>query len=523
MMQNILSINRCFELHTQCLGTNSECLNGSLYLQQCSCLSSASNLTILVAMHSPSLRLWSSHQKCCIRTLAVNHQIDLHGLAATYIAFVHSAVDTACSSSLVAIQLATAAILPGAASAALAGGVNLMLAPETTSIAQKAGMLSADGRCKTLDSAADGYGRGEACGLLLLASAHERVPTHVGTQNTGLATIGNEVSEQLVGRPTRSGWVGLIVGSAVGQDGRSSSLTAPNGPAQQAVIRSALQLSTCSPTDIGHVQMHGTGTSLGDPIEVGALSAVFTGSPSQSSISLGAEVHSHTGGKSSGYPLSLMAPKSWVGHSEPASGITSVAHAMASLWQAQALTMIHLRSLNPYVASPLAVHGDRRMAIARQQGPGLVQSVGNGPAGVSSFAFQGTNAHLLMQSPSAATHHPMMSGFSSGNQHKLTWQRQRAWVAPKSHPLLTSAHASTSLPPQQVMMQCRVGGVARLAYLQDHMVAGKASCTWSSILHCSCSSRPSTLLLDSHMAYSNSPALSDADTLNSLQSQQLRF
>ena len=371
-------------------------------------------------------------------------------------------MDTACSSSLVALQLAGAAILPGTASAALAGGVNLLLAPETTSIAQKAGMLSRDGRCKALDAAADGYGRGEACGLLLLASTHSKwAPT----------------SHRWA--PTSGGLLGFIVGAAVGQDGRSSSLTAPNGPAQQNVIRSALQQSTHSPHDVGNLQMHGTGTSLGDPIEVGAASAVFTASglPEADGRSTAMSQVRETADAErglSGHPLVLMASKSWVGHSEPASGVTSMGHALAALTQAAMLPSTHLRNLNPYVASAMTSGGRRSLHAAKQAGPLSNQpsSIGDANAaalaGVSSFAFQGTNAHLVLQRGAAMTD----QGHSQVAHGKLTWRKQRAWAAPRAHPMLISTHMQ--LPPRQVVVVCRVAGNVSLSYLHEHMVTGRA-------------------------------------------------
>ena len=139
-------------------------------------------------------------------------------------------IDTACSSSLVGIHMAFNALILGQCSAAVGSGVNLILHPETFAIAQKAGMLTADGRCKTLSAAADGYGRAEACGTVLLQV------TEVGQQS-----------------------LGFIRGSALNQDGRSSSLTAPNGPSQQDVVKAALQQGAVMPAEMDALQMHGTG------------------------------------------------------------------------------------------------------------------------------------------------------------------------------------------------------------------------------------------------------------------------
>ena len=170
-------------------------------------------------------------------------------------------------------------VAPGQCPAALNAGVNLLLTPNTTAMTQKAGMLALDGRCKTLSPAADGYARADACGVMLLLP-----PAAMG----GGAALA------------------LVVGSAVNQDGRSSSLTAPNGPSQQEVVRLALASAGLAPTAITALQTHGTGTSLGDPIEVGALAAAL--------------VDRRPPGAA---PLALMAAKSWSGHAEPGAGVGS--------------------------------------------------------------------------------------------------------------------------------------------------------------------------------------------------------
>jgi acyl transferase domain-containing protein len=171
-------------------------------------------------------------------------------------------------------------------------------------------MLSPEGRCKTLDAAADGYVRAEACGVFILAP----VLTH-------------KEHKQLPG-PASSSFLALLVGAAVNQDGRSSSLTAPNGPAQQQVIREALaghtlvhtfgeppdHTSHFSPSDVVSLSLHGTGTPLGDPVEIGAAAAVLlAGDALEGSIG---KVH----GRVRKTPLALMSSKSWMGHAEPAAG-----------------------------------------------------------------------------------------------------------------------------------------------------------------------------------------------------------
>ncbi|MGZ9236091.1 MAG: beta-ketoacyl synthase N-terminal-like domain-containing protein, partial [Anaerolineales bacterium] len=160
------------------------------------------------------------------------------------------AVDTACSSSLVAAHLACQSLRTGESDLALAGGVNVILTPELTITFSQARMLSPDGRCKTFDASADGYVRGEGCGVVVLKRLSDAV--HDGDNI-----------------------LGLIRGSAVNQDGRSNGLTAPNGLAQQDVIRQALTNAGVEPHQIGYVEAHGTGTPLGDPIEIASLRAVL--------------------------------------------------------------------------------------------------------------------------------------------------------------------------------------------------------------------------------------------------------
>ena len=162
------------------------------------------------------------------------------------------AVDTACSSSLTAIHLACQSLRCGESDTALAGGTNLLLSPGSSIACSRWGMLSPDGRCKTFDAGADGYVRGEGCGVVVL----KRLADAVRDGDRVLA---------------------VVRGSAVNQDGASSGLTVPNGPAQQALLRQALASARLQPADIDYVEAHGTGTPLGDPIELESLGQVFSG------------------------------------------------------------------------------------------------------------------------------------------------------------------------------------------------------------------------------------------------------
>src|SRR5579871_1575780 len=160
------------------------------------------------------------------------------------------ALDTACSSSLVAVHLACQHLRLGECDLAIAGGVNLILSPEGTVGLSRARMMAADGRCKTFDKAADGYGRGEGCGIVILKRLSDAVAS------------GDEV-------------LALVLGSAVNHDGRSSGLTVPNGLAQEMLINDALKCASVKPADVDYVEAHGTGTLLGDPIEIQALAAAL--------------------------------------------------------------------------------------------------------------------------------------------------------------------------------------------------------------------------------------------------------
>ena len=242
-------------------------------------------------------------------------------------------IDTACSSSLVGAHLAATSFIPGGCPRALVCGVNLTIRAETTAVLSKAGMLTADGRCKTLDAAADGYMRGEACVVHLLEAAG-----------------GDDSGEDAWARAP----VAVLAGTGVNQDGRASSLTAPNGPAQQAVIRAALGAAPeLSPAQISVLEMHGTGTALGDPIEVGAALAVLQPA-------------------AGGQPLSMHSTKSRLLHTEPAAGAVGLASLVRRLGNVGSHETLHLRTLNPYVSSIFNTQRASRQsqvwAVQRQAG-----------------------------------------------------------------------------------------------------------------------------------------------------------
>src|SRR6202044_1855549 len=167
------------------------------------------------------------------------------------------------SSSLVAVHQACQSLRSGECRLALAGGANIILLPETTVALSRAHMMAPDGRCKSFDDSADGFVRAEGCVILVL----KRLSDAIRDRDHVLA---------------------VIRGSAVNADGRSSGLTVPNGPAQEAVLRAALASAALEPTDIDYIEAHGTGTALGDPIEVEAIAAVMsTGRPADRPLSIG--------------------------------------------------------------------------------------------------------------------------------------------------------------------------------------------------------------------------------------------
>ena len=257
-------------------------------------------------------------------------------------------VDTACSSSLVALHLACQGLRLGECDLALTGGVNLILTPELSVNFCKAGMMSRDGRCKTFDESADGYVRGEGGAVIALRRLSDA------------RADGDRI-------------LAVIRGSAVNQDGRSNGLTAPNGPAQEAVIRAALQSADVLPAAIGYVEAHGTGTPLGDPIEVNALGAVLSE------------------GRDASRPVAVGSVKTNIGHLEAAAGIVGLVKAVLALQRREIPPHLHLQTPNPYIDWP-------SLAISVPKVKTTWNPIdGRRLAGVSSFGFSGTNAHVILE------------------------------------------------------------------------------------------------------------------------------
>ena len=264
-------------------------------------------------------------------------------------------VDTACSASLVAVHLACRSLRAEECSLAVAGGVSLMLSPEVTISLSKWGFMAADGRCKTFDASADGFVRGEGGGVVVLKRLSDALAD------------GDRV-------------LGLIRGSAVNQDGRTSVLTAPSGVAQAAVIRQALENGKVAAEQVDYVEAHGTGTVLGDPIEVEALGVVY-------------------GGPTAGtHPCALGAVKANIGHLEAAAGIAGLIKALLCLRHGLIPPQLHFSRLNPH----LSLAGSR-FVIPTEPLP-WPRGGRRRFAGVSSFGFGGTNAHVVLEeAPEIAT------------------------------------------------------------------------------------------------------------------------
>ncbi|BBY38314.1 mycocerosic acid synthase [Mycobacterium mantenii] len=258
-------------------------------------------------------------------------------------------VDTACSSSLVAVHLAALSIWNGECDLALAGGVNIMIGPNTAIAESKSGFLSPDGRCKAFDDSADGYARGEGGAVVVIKPLQRALAD------------GDEIYAQ-------------ILGTAVSQDGRTDGITVPSAEAQEAAITTALRRAGVRPGEVGYVEAHGTGTPVGDPIEVRALANVLAAERPASD------------------PLLIGSVKTNIGHLEAGAGVAGLIKAALVLKHGYIPANLHLKNPIALGSSGLAVAGTSRPF------PGDGRRV----AGVNSFGFGGTNAHVVLAEPPAA-------------------------------------------------------------------------------------------------------------------------
>ncbi len=271
-------------------------------------------------------------------------------------------VDTACSSSLVSIHRAINAIRNGECNLAIAGGINIMIDPTPHISLNKVGMLSPDGKCKTFDESADGYGRGEGLGILLLKPLEKAIrdKDHI---------------------------YGIVKGSAVNHGGKANALTAPNPKAQTEVILSAYRNANIDPIQIGFIETHGTGTPLGDPIEIEGLKEAY-------------KLYSEEYGEKHSdeeHKIALGAVKTNIGHLESAAGIAGLVKLILALYHKTLPPNIHQNKLNPNIDimnSPFFVVNK----LEEWRSP--IDRFGNTlprVGGVSSFGFGGVNAHILLE------------------------------------------------------------------------------------------------------------------------------
>jgi len=275
------------------------------------------------------------------------------------------AIDTACSSSLVATDIALAALARGDCDVALVLGVNVILSPDLYVEECAARMLSPHGKCFTFSKKADGYARGEGCVAMVLQTGEHP-----------------------------HSW-GAILGSAVNQDGRSANLTSPNGTAQQDVIHRALSRASVKPIDIDYVETHGTGTSLGDPLEIAALSSVFDEPGRTKTLALGAV-------------------KNCLGHGEGVAGITGILKVLLCLKHGFVPGNVSLETAEDINPKVLDVKTDFMKIANRFERMPLTEKA---ICGVSGFGFGGTNAHIILQRAAFQKNDNQM-------QEVIRWRRQ---------------------------------------------------------------------------------------------------
>jgi phthiocerol/phenolphthiocerol synthesis type-I polyketide synthase C len=256
-------------------------------------------------------------------------------------------IDTACSSSLVAVHLACQSLRSRESDTALVGGTNLLLSPGPSIACSRWGMLSPEGQCKTFDVSADGYVRSEGAGVVVLKRLDDAVRD------------GNRI-------------LAVVRGTAVNQDGASSGVTVPNGPAQQALLRTALTSSKLKAAEIDYIEAHGTGTPLGDPIELDSLSKVFSD-------------------RENSPPLVIGSVKTNLGHLEAAAGVAGLMKAVLAVRNGYIPRHLNFHQLTTHASAAAS-----RLAVAAE---GIPWPATGRPrrAGVSSFGVSGTNAHVVIE------------------------------------------------------------------------------------------------------------------------------
>jgi len=339
----------------------------------------------------------------------IAYALDLHGPNAV--------VDTACSGSLAAVHLACNSLALHEAETMIVGAANLMLTPDGTISFTKARMLSPDGRCKTYDADADGYVRGEGCAVVVL----KRLADAQAANDPILA---------------------VVRGSAINHDGKSAGMTAPNGPAQVRVVRAALADAGLAPDAVDYVETHGTGTPLGDPIELEALAQAY------------GTAHTHE------RPLAIGSVKTTLGHLEAAAGLAGLLKAALALERER--IPAHRNVVTP---TPLFAWDEHPLEIVRSP---RAWPRGERPraAGVSSFGFSGTNVHVILEeAPAPATRDRRADG-----RARLFCISARSENALRELARRFAAHAATSGEPLDAM--CRTAHAGRATF--THRLAVRA-------------------------------------------------
>ena len=331
-------------------------------------------------------------------------------------------LDTACSSSLVTLHLACQSLRQRECDVALAGGVNLMLSPEMTIALCELQALSPDGRCMTFDARANGYVRGEGCGMVALMRLSDA---------------------RAQGRPIRA----LIRGSAVNHDGKSNGLTAPNGRAQREVIRAALQSAGVSPAEVDYVEAHGTGTALGDPIELRALHDVYC-----AGVQRAGDLH-------------VGSVKTNIGHLEAAASVAALIKVVCALQHGELPRHLHWDQPTPHID-----WAGNRIRVADRHMPWPSMQPGRRVAAVSAFGMSGTNAHLVVEAWTGGTaddpglptsdEAPQIVPFSAHTEASLQHVLDDALVQLRKHPPAPIGDLAHTLRTQRDTQHHRAAFVA---------------------------------------------------------------
>jgi acyl transferase domain-containing protein/NADPH:quinone reductase-like Zn-dependent oxidoreductase/NAD(P)-dependent dehydrogenase (short-subunit alcohol dehydrogenase family)/acyl carrier protein len=321
------------------------------------------------------------------------------------------AVNTACSSSIVALHMARHSLLRGESNLALAGGVNLVLSPESTIAMSKFGAMAPDGRCKAFDARANGYVRGEGGGVVVLKRLSDALAD------------GDRI-------------YCVIRGTAINNDGFSNGLTAPSPRAQEGVLRDAYADAGMAFDEVQYIETHGTGTMLGDPIEAGAIGAVL--GPS----------------RAADRPLRIGSVKTNIGHLEAAAGMAGLIKVALSMAHRELPATIHFQKPNPHIPFE-----QLRLRVQATHEPWEVDG-GRRVAGVSSFGFGGTNAHAIVES----TEPPRSVRLAAASAADLAREAERLLAAVRASPSALDAIPDASDAPYRLAVT-----VTSARELADHL------------------------------------------------------